>query len=135
MQFTYDFKTDSSDDLVLNGDIGEEYDTGVNVVKNIERRISARYDDFILTNIGAGIERFIGKKVDDLTRYVLTTEISRVINSDQLLTSSEYSIVIPQINDIRKIPIIIQFKSAYISSAETDGFKVIVNIENQRSYK
>lgn len=135
MQFTYDFKTDSSDDLILNGDLGEEYDVGVNVIKNIERRISARYDDFILSNIGAGIERFIGKKVDDLTRFVLTTEISRVIASDQLLTTSEYSIVIPQINDIRKIPIIIQFKSSYLSSAESDGFKVVVNIENQRSYK
>lgn len=133
MKLGYDFKTDNADDIFLDGDIFIESDLGVNTVKNAERRISARYDDFVLENISAGIERFIGKKVNDMTRHIISSEIQRCLGSDGLLAGNEYQIVIPNLDNIHKIPIYIKFSTPYITGDDT--FKVVVNIEGQRSYK
>jgi hypothetical protein len=133
MRLGYDFQTDNADDIFLDGDIFIEADLGTNTVKNAERRITARYDDFILSNISCGIERYIGKKITDMTKYIITEEIKRCLGSDGLLSGNEFDVVIPAIQNIRKLPVFLKFNSPFIQGS--DSFKVIVNTENQRSYK
>ena len=133
MQLGYDFKTDNSDDIMLNGDIFVETDLGINTIKNAERRVAARYDDFTLLNISAGIERYIGKTINEMTKFIITEEISRALSGDGLLTNREFKVIIPDIKNIRSIPVFLKFSSPYITS--DNSFRVMINIENQRSYK
>lgn len=133
MKFGVDFLTDNSDDIFIDGDIRMETDFGVNAVKNAERRVLARYDDFILANIGSGLERYLGQKINESTRYYLATEIKRSLTSDGLFNGSEFSVIVPDVIETRKVPILLKFSSPFVQQEQ--GFKIIVNIENQRSYK
>ncbi len=126
-----DFQVDESDDIILDGDIFYEEDVTLNVVKTAERRISARYDDFILNNVGAGIERFLSQRINDFLELTVSDEIKNVLSAYNLLTPLEYEVLIPEHNS-SKLPIFIRFISPLLGSDY--NFRVIINQENQRSY-
>lgn len=126
-----DFRTDESDDIILDGDIIVESDAILCVKKTAERRVSARYDDFQLNNVGAGIERFLYKRITDYLDIEITEEIRNSLSADNLLSSLDYKVLIPDV-DSKKLPIFIKFSSPLIGSDY--NFKVIINQENQRSY-
>jgi len=133
MKITIDFKTDNADDLILSGDILQESDPGISTVKNAERRITARYDDFLLDNIGCGVERYIQKQITETTKSILETEIKRSLSSFGLLLSSEYAVKFLDIPDSRTLPVLLKFTSPILRNA--DNFKVVVNLQDQRAYR
>lgn len=124
--------TDSADDIIINGDITIEPGTIVSTIKIAERRISARYDDFLINNIGAGLERHILKRIDAATKYNIEDDIRRSLTSDMLMSFSEYKAYLLSETDDGSLPIVIKFTSPYFGSEYT--FSTLINNQNQRSY-
>jgi hypothetical protein len=132
MLYTIDFLTGNDDDIVINGDIQVESDPYISTMKIAERRISARYDDFALNSIGAGIERFLQKKTQYTTSDIKYA-IRSVLEVNSILVDNDYQIYIPEENT-NYLQIFLKLNPNLIYSKE-DTFKVIVNIMNQRAYR
>jgi hypothetical protein len=127
-----DMKTDNSDDIIINGDIEFENDTLLSTIKTAERRITARYDDFQLSNISAGLESHVWHRINESTKYAISEDIKRALTLNGLIGLNEYkTILLDELAD-GSMPIIIKFTSPYISS--NYSFSTIVNQQNQRSY-
>lgn len=126
-----DIKTDLSDDIMISGDILLEEDMILSSIKNAERRITARYDDFTYNSIGAGIERYMYGKIDDNTLYAIKNDIIRVLSQSNLFNRIEYEPYIKDVGD-RKVQVFIKFNTPFIPNDYS--FRVLINQENQRSY-
>jgi len=127
-----DLLTDDSDDIVIKGDLQLSYDSFKNVAKTAERRVSARVDDFLLENVGAGIEEKLLHRINETNKFIIKNKISRVLGINNLLFSSEYDIKILPENDEGKLPILLAFTSPLVNKSY--NFSVIINKQNQRSY-
>ena len=129
---TTDFQTDESDDIVINGDFSLEPDMVVSIVKTAERRVSARQDDFLLRNAGAGIESFLFKRITDTAKQMISSKINSVLSMDNLLNSQEFKIFILNHNDQGKLPVLIKFN--FPGAEAKYNFQTLINQQNQRSY-
>jgi hypothetical protein len=125
-----DFKTDESGDIIIDGDILPENDLVVSTIKCAERRVSARYDDFSLLNVGAGLERYLYDKINTGTKLSIAQEIRQSLNYNSLLGSGEYKLNILESED--KISVLLALVSPFLGN--TYSFKITINQENQRSY-
>lgn len=137
MLFVTDLLVDNADDIVLSGDIEDEPNYGINLVRCAERRVSARYDDFLLDDISAGIERFILQKEVSSTISDIETAIRTCLSKNALFYSNEYDVYILEATKDGKLPIILKFRAQNFPAEYADRltFRVTINIENQRSYK
>lgn len=127
----YDIQTNDSDDIIIQDDIELEEDYFISLIKTAERRVSARYDDFVLNKSGAGLERFLLKFNTDNTRESILYAIRLSLSENTLLSNSDYDILLPKI-DSDTLPIYIKMIGFPEDSAT---FKIIINIKNQRSYR
>ena len=132
-----DVEVDNADDIILGDDIEIEWNGGLSTMRCAERRVSARYDDFILDDISAGLERFLLQKDQTYTKNNIEAAIRECLEKDALLFSGDYDVFIMDAAEDKKLPIIIRFRIPNIPDSLIDRltFKVLVNIENQRSYK
>lgn len=127
-----DLLTDESDDIVIRGDLQVSRNIFKNVAKTAERRVSARLDDFLLENVGAGIEEKLLHRITETNKFIIKSKISRVLGINNLLFNSEYDIKILPENYEGKLPILIAFTSPLVDKSY--NFNVIINKQNQRSY-
>ena len=132
-----DVEVDNADDIILTDDLEIEWNAAVSTIRCAERRVSARYDDFMLDDISAGIERFILQSDRQITKDNVESAIRQCLEKDSLLFSSDYDVFILDATSDRKLPIIIRFRVPGVDDSilEKLTFRVLVNIENQRSYK
>jgi hypothetical protein len=136
MRLLFDVEVDDADDIILTDDIEIEPDSIINIIRCAERRISARWDDFILDDVSAGIERFIQQIVTPVTKQNIESAIRECLSKDFLLFANDFDVYLLDIVD-RKLPIIIKFNAPDVPD-DIQGqltFKVVINNENQRSYK
>lgn len=131
MLYISDLLTDDSDDIIIKGDILKDTSSYDSTIKNVERRIVARFNDFI-DDIAAGIERFIFGTKSVLTIISVKTCITNVLLKDNLLSKSDFEIIIDETKD-RILHILIKFNNPYIGRSNL--FKVIIDIENQRVFR
>lgn len=131
MLYIRDLLTDDSDDIIIKGDILTDNSSYDSTIKNVERRIVARYDDF-LSDIAAGIERFIFGTKTIITIISVKTCITNALLSDGLLEKSDFDILISETKD-RILHILIKFNNPYIGN--NNLFKVIIDIQNQRVFR
>lgn len=125
-----DFSTDEADDIIIHGDILDEEDSAVSTIKCAERRLSARYDDFTLINVGAGIERYLYDKIDTGTELRISQDVRRSLEHNGLLSSGEYSLSLIEIDS--RISMLIALTNPFLD--KNYNFKVVINQENQRSF-
>lgn len=131
-----DLQVDNGDDIIISDD---DMDLDLNPLNTLlriaERRISARADDFIYSSCGAGLEQFIQKRINNDTKADIETAIRTALYSDGLLLPGEYDVnVIDSGNN--KLMILVSLKiPGYKDNPDVTTFKVMVNLENQRSLK
>jgi hypothetical protein len=126
-----DYKTNLSDDLCIeNGDIAIETDLYTSTVKTGERRASARYDDFPLNDISAGLERYLYQNIESSKSEILY-DLRNVLKANHLFLTSDFDIIIPN-TDNKFLQVFIKLKTGLTDS---DGFRVIVDQLNQNSYR
>jgi hypothetical protein len=128
----YDLVTDDSDDLIIDGDLDIEVDPLKSLIKVAQRRVSARCDDFMLENVGAGIERYLQKRINTSTKFQIQEEISRVLSDNNLFLRKEFKTILLDENEDGSLPIIIKLKSNFTDYGYS--FRVLINNQNQRSY-
>lgn len=128
-----DFKVDDSDDIIINGDILEEESPFVPLIRNVERRVVARYDDFVLDAIAAGLERYVFGTQTSLTVEGIKTSINDALTYSNLLSSSDFDIIVLE-QESKRLPILLKFNSPIFAEGD-QGFRIIIDIENQRIYR
>jgi fructose-1,6-bisphosphatase/sedoheptulose 1,7-bisphosphatase-like protein len=126
-----DFKTDDADDIIIGSDIEVERSYSLSTMKTAERRISGRYDDFLLDDCAAGIERFIQGQ-GAFSRTSVEYEIRKVLTLNNLFANQDYDIKMSSITN-GKLFVGLRFKTNQIDTSDT--FQIIVNLENQQSYR
>lgn len=135
MQLVMDLKVDNGDDIILRDDLVVDIDPFNAIMRTSERRISARYDDFTYTRGAAGLERFIQQKINTTTKANIEEAIRDALYADALMLPNEYDVFIVDVGK-NKLQIIIQLRfPGYKGDPEVTTFKVMVNLQNQRSYK
>ena len=131
MLYSTDLKANLADDLIIKDDILLEADPYKSAINNAERRISSRYDDFVLDAISAGIERFLQKR----TEYTYTDikyAIRSVLASDGLMSNGDFEIEIPETNT-ENLQIYLKINHNIATTEKT--FRIVINIKNQMSYR
>lgn len=126
-----DLKTDLSDDLIINGDMLVDEDDEQSTLGVIGRRTVGRWDDIVLDDVTAGIERFLYSTKSPLTSENIKSAINRALLADSLLSPTDFKIIIPETNS-RTFSILIKFTNPSLNGKP---FKVIVDQENQRIYR
>ena len=125
-----DFKCTEDDDIILNDDI-QEGEVSESIINVTERRLVARYDDYLYDPIAAGLERFLFQNKTFITQENIKTAITNSLLSDLLFHPNDYTIEITETNN-RIVNIIIVFKE-YLGIDRL--FRIVVDISNQRIYK
>lgn len=134
MKFIYDAEVDNADDIILTDDIVADWDPIRCTIRCAERRVSARDDDFLLDDISAGIERYLLQHKTQATTANIESAIRGCLSGDSLLFANDFDVFTLDTSD-NKITILISFKVTDPGNEDQLTFKVIINNENQRSYK
>ena len=135
MKLLYDLLVDNGDDIIVTDDLDIDVNPLNSVLRTVERRVSARYDDFLYSACGAGLERFIQKRINGNTKAEIENAIRNALFSDTLLLSGDYDINIIDVGN-HKLQVILSFKFPGIDpNSDIATFKIMVNLQNQRSYK
>jgi len=131
MLYIIDLKTDESDDLVLeNGNISLEDDEYISTIKTGERRVSARGDDFILDDIGAGLEKYMYQNLEN-SKSGIVFDVSKSLRAGGLFSDSDFE-VITLASENKVAQVFIKINSGLTKS---QGFRVIIDQLNQNSYR
>lgn len=138
MLYTDDVAVDRTDDFVIfNGDIMEEPISARNTLQNARRRVSARFDDFVLIpEISAAIETFLQRYITDITLSDIEQNIRYALNGSSLFENKDMDIYFNTSNQ-DKLGVVIKFNIPGISSSVSDEeltFSTFVDIQNQRSF-
>ena len=129
-----DLKVDEADDILIDEtDIALETDIFVSATNNGKRRLSARKDDFLLTNIGAGLGVHLGSRDSEITQNNIESDSRMALTRNELFSNSEFDVITNKVLDDKKMPVIIRFTDPDME--ESNEFKVIINQHNQRYYK
>lgn len=132
MLYISDLAVDDSDDIIIdNGDFVLEDDGYKSCIQIAERRVNAKQDTFLLDDINAGLERLINQNIE-LCKPDILYEISRVMRANNLFSSSDFDIKINTDKDTKTLQIFVRIKS---DETDSDGFKVIIDTQNQNSYR
>lgn len=135
MKLLIDLQVDNGDDIILTDDLDIEIEPLNSLMRVAERRVSARYDDFLYSACGAGLERFIQKRINTNTKSEIENAIRQALYSDALLLPGEYDVHVIDVGS-NKLQIIISLKLPGLESpSDISTFRIMVNLENQRSYK
>ena len=127
-----DFKTDDSDDIILNDDIQTDDSLYDSTIKTVERRLVARGEDFILDDIAAGLESFIHSHKTTFTNTNILSAIVNAAETNRLLLPSDYTLLVEDTAD-KRFHILIKFSNSLLS--DSNAFRIIVDTENQRVYR
>ncbi|MDY0198964.1 MAG: hypothetical protein RBR68_14260 [Tenuifilaceae bacterium] len=131
MIYSTDFKANNADDIIIHDDILIEEDPRISILNNAERRISSRYDDFVLDSISAGIERYLLKKTQ-FTHSDIKYTIRNVLEVNELLIDNDFDIII----DEDKVNVnILHIYLKLNKSISTSPFRITINLQNQRSFR
>lgn len=135
MKILMDLLVDNGDDIILTDDIDIDVIPMNSVIRTAERRISARYDDFVNFPCAAGLERYIQKKITGDTKAEIETSIRQALYSDAFLSYGEYDVHVIDVGS-SKLQILLAFKVPELQDyPELTTFKVMVNLQNQRSLR
>jgi hypothetical protein len=129
-----DFRSDNSDDIVINsGNIETEFDTYTNSLLVAQRRICARLDDYpTYSNASAGLEQFLFKSNVLKYSYDIKRNISNCLYRDGILSEANLKIdVIDTKTTTAKL--LVHFIFPYEKSNR--AFRVFVDHHNQRIYR
>ena len=132
MLYIVDFKTDDADDIIITDDIEHEESTSLSAIKVAERRISSRFDDMLLDSCSAGIERYI-QSADVFSKNAISYEIVRVLSQDNLFKTEDYKIKLSDLTKDGKLFIGLRLDGSLLDTEDT--FQIIINLQNQQSYR
>lgn len=132
MLYSTDFKTNNADDIIIHDDILIESNSVISVLNNAERRIVARYDDFVLDPISAGIERYLLKKTK-FTHSDIKYTIRSVLEVNELLVDNDFDVIVNE-DSINSNILQIYLKLNKSISSQTP-FRITINLQNQRSFR
>ena len=132
MLYVIDFKTDDADDIIIGSDIEGEESLSLAAIKMAEQRISARFDDFILDDCAAGLERYLQSR-DSFSKSAIAYEIRRVLSQDNLFASNDYDLRLSNLTADGKLYVGLKFKGTLLDTEDT--FQIVINLANQQSYR
>lgn len=128
MLYIKDFDISEDDDIIINDDLELDENLIPSSIRTLQRRISARGDDFLIDiNIAAGLEKYLyGDKVN-ISHEDILRSLNNVILENNLFSPQDYNIFINETND-RRINIFIKLN---IGSSEYQTFKIVIDQQNQ----